>query len=108
MTETSQITLQLFEEVSKGMDKMEGRFDRSDARFDKIADALADISTRLTRIEASDVAARVTALEQENNKINARLTKTETLFLPVTGFGSALLGAGVTWLFQFMPGSAPA
>lgn len=98
------IYIQLFEEISKGMDKLEGRFDKSDARFDKLTDMMSDVNTRLTRIEASDVAARMTALETEVHKTNTRMTKLETLMLPATGLGSALLAAGATWLFTFLPG----
>lgn len=101
-----QVVIQLFEEVSKGMDKLDSRFDKSDARFDKLTDMMSDINTRLTRIEASDVAARMTALEQEVHKSNTRITKVETMLLPLTGFGSALLAATATWLFQFAPGGA--
>ena len=100
------IYVQLFEEVSKGMDKLDSRFDKSDARFDKLTDMMSDVNTRLTRIEASDVAARMTALEQEVHKTNKRVTKMETMLLPVTALGSAILAAGATWLFSFMPGGA--
>lgn len=103
-------TDRLFEEVIRKLDKVDARFDRLDdridERFDHVASDIQGVDRRLTRIEASDVAARVSSLETSVNKQANRLTKIETLFLPVTAVGGAILGAFSTWAFNFLPHSS--
>lgn len=97
----------LMEEVIKQLDKMDGRFDRLDARlderFDSMVSDIQSVDRRLTRIEASDVAARVLALETASTAAGNRLTKIETMFLPITAVGATLMGAVATWAFSFLP-----
>ncbi|AXQ69180.1 hypothetical protein HOU02_gp545 [Caulobacter phage CcrBL9] len=97
------LQIQLFESINDKLDKVDVRFDKVEDRFDKLSDSITDVSTRLTRIEASDVASRVQKLEDTIHQTDTRITKLETILLPVTGLGSALAGALVTWAFNLLP-----
>ncbi len=97
------LSVQLFEEIDKKLDKMDGRFDKVEARFDKLDDRVSDANTRLTRIEASDIASRMGIVEKQQHEFQNKLTRIETILLPITGAGSALIGALVTWAFGFLP-----
>lgn len=97
------LQIQLFETINDKLDKVDGRFDKVEDRFDKLSDSITDVSVRLTRIEASDVASRVQKLEDTLHETDNRITKLETILLPVTGLGSALAGALVTWAFNLLP-----
>lgn len=106
------LQIQLFEQINDKLDKVDdvfdkvdARFDKFDDRFDKLNDSISNVSDRLTRIEASDVATRVKTLEDGLHSTDNRITKLETVLLPLTGLGSALIGALVTWAFTFMPHS---
>jgi hypothetical protein len=85
------------------LDSLSNRFDRFDGRFDSLSKDVGKVAERLARIESTDLSGRIAGIERAGQEHGARLTKIETLFLPITGLGAALVAGLGTWVFSLIP-----